>query len=91
MELTEKWRLLKDDTCVTLQFFEERERTKKNGSKEVYEYTDSYYYPNLKEALKGFSRKYVMPTEYQDILIRLERLETLISSIALEDLVLNKK
>jgi len=90
MELTEKWRLLKDENCITLQFFENRERIKKNGVKEVYEYVDSFYYPNVKEALKGFSRKYILPTNYEDVLSRLERLEVMISNYVVEDKVLNK-
>lgn len=82
MNLTEKWRLLKDDNNVTLQFFEDRERVKKNGSKEVYEYTDSFYYPSTKEALKGFTRRYIKPTNYDDILLRLGNLEAMIDVFA---------
>ena len=79
MEIIEKWRLVYDtSTTVTLEFYENRTRVKKDESTEIYEYVESFYYPNVVEALKGFSKKYHNGSKTIDELInRMDDLEDL--------------
>lgn len=58
MKLSEDFHLEFDDNNVVLVFSEERVRVKKKtGAKENYTYTDKYYYPNVKSALKAYINK----------------------------------
>tara|TARA_B100000768_G_C11193250_1_gene338293 strand:- start:628 stop:912 length:285 start_codon:yes stop_codon:yes gene_type:complete len=58
MKLSEDFHLEFDDNNVVLVFSEERVRVKKKtGVKENYTYTDKYYYPNVKSALKAYIKK----------------------------------
>ena len=77
MNLSEKYRIVKDDSVIILQFFEKRTRVKKSGLKEEYEFTDNYYYPNLGTALKAYVGKEIAEcSEVSDILVRLDELES---------------
>ena len=83
MKLAEKWRIVYDTPqTATLQFFEERVRVKKDGSEESYEFVDSFYYPNAKEALKGFVKKYCNGSEsIKELVDRMDYLDHLITSL----------
>ena len=80
MKLAEKWRIVYDTPqTATLQFFEERIRVKKDKSEESYEFVDSFYYPNVKEALKGFVRKYYNGSKsIKELVGRMDYIEGLI-------------
>ena len=76
MNLSEKYRIVKDDSVIILQFFEERTRVKKSGLKEEYEFTENYYYPNLGTALKAYVGKEISEcSEVSEVLVRLHELE----------------
>jgi len=83
MQLNNEYRLVyEDNKVVTLQFFENRVREKKNGDTETYEFTDNYYYPNLKKALKAYVNKSIMPSkDIQEVLDKIELLESRIDII----------
>ena len=82
MNLSENYRLLFDENCVTLQFFEQRERTKADESKEMYEYTDNLYYPNVKAALKAFLQKSLNGSEsVEQCLKRINQVEAKIDKL----------
>ena len=58
MKLSEDFHLEFDENNVVLVFSEERVRVKKKRAvKEIYTYTDKYYYPNVKSALKAYINK----------------------------------
>ena len=84
MILTDNWRIYKDSSAgYVLEFFEDR-TVEKEGSKnegKTYEYSDKYYYPNLKTALKAFLNKYIGDAkDIEDVLKRIEDVEQLIES-----------
>lgn len=83
MILSEKYRVIKDSTgTFVLQFFEDREREKKDNTKEVYEYIENYYYPTLKHSLIAFVNKYVGDSiDVKDIIERIDRVEEIIKSL----------
>jgi len=83
MELNENYRIITDENNVILQFFETREKeNKKDGSKEPYEFTDNFYYPTIKTALRGFLNKSIKPsTAVEDCLYRIEEVENIIKSL----------
>jgi hypothetical protein len=84
MELTKNWRLVneKNTSTITLQFHEQRVRTKKNEETEKYEYVDNYYYPNIKTALTAFLRYYTGDAkDVKGVLGRICEVEDLISKI----------
>jgi len=87
MMLSNEYRLVyEENKVVTLQFFESRIRKKKDGNTEAYEFTDNYYYPNLKKALKAFVNKSVMPSEnIQEVLDKIELLESKIDKITIKN------
>jgi hypothetical protein len=57
MILSNEYRIVNEENNTILQFYETRIRTKKNGTKEDFVFTENYYYPNLKTALKAFVNK----------------------------------
>jgi len=89
MELNNKYRIVYDSENTILQFFEQREInvkdniTKKNiGTGEFKEYTENFYYPNLKTALVGFLNKSTIQTETaEEILKEIKKVETLINNL----------
>lgn len=87
MTLSNEYRLVyEENKVVTLQFFESRIRKKKDGNAEDYEFTDNYYYPNLKKALKAFVNKSVMPSEnIEEVLDRIELLESKIDKLTIKN------
>lgn len=83
MELDEKYRIVTDENNVILQFFEQRTRkVKKTETEEEYEYTENYYYPTIKTALKGFLNKSVKECKtVEQILAEFKRLEGIIDNL----------
>lgn len=82
MNLSENYRLVFDENNVTLQFFEQRERNKQDGTKEPFEYTDNLYYPNVKTALKAFLQKSLNGSEsVEQCLKRINEVEVKIDKI----------
>jgi len=89
MKLNENYRIVYDsDNCI-LQFFEQREiQVKDKKSRqfiktgEFKEYTENFFYPNLKTALNGFMNKCTWGLETAtEVLAELNKLETLIKSL----------
>ena len=82
MKIDNNYRILSDDNNVVLQYHEDRIKTKLDGSKEAYEFTDNYYYPNLKYALKGYLNKSLKHNELLiDVLVEIKRVEDKIDKL----------
>ncbi len=82
MKLSENYRLVFDANNVTLQFFEQREKVKKDGTKEMHEFTDDSYYPNIKVALKQFVLKSLKDSDsVKDCIKKIELLESKIDKL----------
>lgn len=81
MELNENYRIVYDSDNTILQFFEQREiKINKVGTGEFKEFTENFYYPNLKTALSGFLSKCTWGLETaNEVLSMLNRIEVLIS------------
>ena len=89
MELNENYRIIYDAENTILQFFEQREvkvkdeSTKKLiGTGEFKEFTENFYYPNLKTALIGFMHKCTWGLNIaQQVLDKLNQIETKINTL----------
>jgi hypothetical protein len=82
MDIDNKYRIVYDENNVILQFHEDRIKVKKDGSKETYEFTDNYYYPTLKFALKAYLNRALKYTEsLSKVLDELERIEDKIDNL----------
>ena len=82
MDIDNKYKIVYDENNVILQFHEDRIKVKKDGSKETYEFTDNYYYHNLKYALKGYLNKALKYNEsLSDVLDELKRIEDKIDNL----------
>lgn len=89
MKLNNNYRIVYDSENTILQFFEQREinvkddTTKKNiGTGEFKEYTENFYYPNLKTALIGFLNKSTIKVETaEQVLKEIKKVETLINNL----------
>ncbi|MBC7524815.1 MAG: hypothetical protein H7239_10285 [Flavobacterium sp.] len=89
MELNKNYRIVYDSDNTILQFFEQREKTVKDeatkkyvGTGEYKEFTENFYYPNLKTALIGFLNKCTWGQENaKEVLSILNKLELLINKI----------
>jgi hypothetical protein len=85
MQLNEKYRIIYDANNTILVFFEQREKQIKVKGKlvptgEFYEFTEDYYYPNLKTALNGFLNKCTWGLEtVEQVLSEIKKVETLIN------------
>jgi len=76
MELSNKYRIMKDDNNVILQFHEYRTREKGKSKGELYEFTDNSYYPNLKTALKSYVNKTLSScNDIEKVLLKISELE----------------
>jgi len=91
MELNENYRIIYDSENTILQFFELRESFKKEdklkilGTGETKEFTENFYYPNLKTALIGFLNKSTHGTENaKEVLEILNKIELLITNLKTE-------
>lgn len=79
MKLNDKYRIVYDSNNTVLQFFEQREN---KNTKEMYEFTEDYYYPNLKTALGGFLSKCTWGVDTAEKVIEeIKKVELLISKI----------
>lgn len=84
MKLDEKYRIVYDENNVVLQFFEQRVKEKKDGNKENYEFVDSFYFPNIKQALKSYANKTLKgSSSFLDLICRIELLESKIDNLEL--------
>jgi len=65
MKIDNNYRLVYEENgTVTLQFYEERIRVKKDtGLKESFEFTENYYYANIIQALTAYSKKALVPSD----------------------------
>ena len=82
MDIDNKYRIVYDENNVILQFHEDRIKVKKDGSKETYEFTDNYYYHNLKYALRGYVNKSLKYNELLvDVLFEIKRVEDKIDKL----------
>jgi len=97
MELNANYRIVYDTDNTILQFFEQREKnfitkvldratgkTKQisEPSGVFAEFTENFYYPNLKTALTGFLHKCTWGLETaKEVITELNKLETLINQI----------
>ena len=88
MELNKNYRIVYDSENTILQFFEQRESFKKDdklkvaGTGEVKEFTENYYYPNLKTALTGFLNNCTWNLQTaKEVLESLNKLQTLINNL----------
>lgn len=85
MILNKNYRIVFDDNNTVLQFFELREKTsKETGEKTEFEYTENYYYPNIKTALKSFLNKSLDgSSSVEEILKRIGEVEGVINNLKL--------
>lgn len=76
MILSTKYRIIKEENNTILQFFEKRVKTKLDNTKEVYIFTENYYYPNLATALKAYVGKEIGEcNDIKSVLFKLGELE----------------
>jgi len=76
MILSDKYRIINEENNTILQFFEERIKVKKDKTKESYIFTENYYYPNLKTALKSYVNKIIGDcNDVKKVLSKLDELE----------------
>jgi hypothetical protein len=78
MKLDENYRILHEENNVVLQFYQNKIRTKKDDSKEEYEFTENYYYPVLKSALKAYLNKSIGKPTIKEVIDKIEKVEKLI-------------
>lgn len=82
MELDNKYRIVYDENNVILQFHEIRVKNKKDDTKEDYEFVDSFYYPNVKSALKSYVQKSIKGSQsVLDLMCRIDDLEIKIDKL----------
>jgi hypothetical protein len=87
MKLNNNYRIVYDSNNTILQFFEQREKQIKVKNKlvstgEFFEFTEDYYYPNLKTALNGFLNKCTWGLETaEQVLNEIKNIELLINKI----------
>lgn len=86
MQLSHNYRLVFDENNVTLQYFEMREKNKKDGTKEMYEYQSNTYHGSVKQALKAFLALEIKGSEsVSDCFARIEEVEKKIDSLQLSN------
>jgi hypothetical protein len=82
MEVDEKFRIVYDENNVILQFHEIRIKSKKDETKEEYEFVDNFYYSNIAQALKSYTNKCLKGSDsISELIQRIENLETLIPNL----------
>ena len=89
MQLNKNYRIVFDTDNTILQFFEQREKMVKDevskkfiGTGEFKEFTENFYYPNLKTALNGFLNKSTWDLETaKEVLEQLLKIENIINNI----------
>jgi hypothetical protein len=76
MVLSNEYRIVNEENNTILQFYETRVKNKKDGTKEDFVFTQDYYYPNLKTALKAYVNKSISDcTSLKHVLSKLHKLE----------------
>ena len=81
MNLDNNYRIVYDENNVILQFFEQREKKTKDGNVD-FEFTENFYYPNLKTALTAFLTKSLHGSKtIEFVLNEIARVESIISKI----------
>ena len=86
MKLNDNYRIVYDSNNTILQYFERREKQIKEkgnliSTGEFYEFTEDYYYPNLKTALNGFLNKCTWGLETaEQVLTEIKNVEQLITN-----------
>ena len=85
MQLNKNYRIIFDENNTVLQFFEMREKTKKETDETtMFEYTENYYYPNIKTALKGFLNKSLDgSSSVEEVLKRIYEVEGVVNNLKL--------
>lgn len=82
MKLSNNYRIISEENNTILQFYEDKVKVKKDGAKIPYEFTENYYYPNLKTALISYVNKTIGECrEVSDVLLKLNKLELQIKTI----------
>jgi len=82
MKLSNNYRIIAEENNTILQFYKDKIKVKKDGTKITYEFTENYYYPNLKTALKSFVNKSIGESkEVSEVLLRLNKLELQINKL----------
>lgn len=87
MEINNNYRIVYDSNNTILQFFEQREKQIKEKGKlvptgEFFEFTEDYYYPNLKTALNGFLNKCTWDLKTaEQVLNEIKKVELLITKL----------
>jgi len=89
MQLNKNYRIVYDTDNTILQFFEQREKMVKDevskkfiGTGKFKEFTENFYYPNLKTALSGFLNKCTWELETaKEVLEQLVKIENIINNI----------
>lgn len=82
MNIAPDYRIIFDENNVILQYFDQREKSKKDGSVEMYEYQQNTFYPTVKTALIAFLNKTQRNCKTVEGLIeRIEYVESLINKI----------
>lgn len=76
MQISENYRIVFDENNVILQYFEIRERVKKDGTAETYEYQSNTFHGSVKQALKAFLAKNLIGSKsVEDLVARIESVE----------------
>jgi len=82
MELDNNYRIVYDENNVILQFFEQRAKKQKDGSLVDFEFTENFYYPNMKTALNAFLSKSLHGSiSVEAVLQEIRRVESIISNL----------
>ena len=82
MNLSNNYRIIVEENNTILQYYKNRIKTKKNGDMINYIFTENYYYPNLKTALKSYVNKSIGESqEVSEILLKLNKLELQINKL----------
>lgn len=87
MKISHDYRILYDENNVILQYFDMRERQKKDGSVEEYEYQSNTFYPTVKTALLAFLSKSLHgSTTVDDLICRINLVEKIIVGLNVNQL-----
>ena len=81
MNLDNNYRIVYDENNVILQFFEQLEKKQKDGNVD-FEFTENFYYPNMKTALTAFLMKSLHGSgSVEAVLQEIRRVESIISKL----------
>lgn len=85
IKLTENWTIDTDTYNVVLECRESRIKVGKNGESKEVESVETYYYPNLKNALKAYLHKSLKScTSIDEVLRRIDEVEAKIDALNLQ-------